>query len=160
MLSRKKVLQMIRFGKGILGIEDVNFMVKYVGETPKIGKRAEIFIWSGNQVEMMLYPQASYFSVNHELCHAKLYMMGIPLTNTVKDLELFPRKKDYVKMVMIVEWYVNELQNQFFQEYYTIDKAGTPRPPPFLNLPELPREKFSNKQIKHLSRIAKKHGDP
>jgi hypothetical protein len=156
MLSRKKVLQMIRFGKGILGIEDTTFMVKFVGDTPKIGKHAEIFIWSSDQVEMVLYPKASYFSVNHELCHAKLYMMGIPLTNTVKDLEFFPQKKNYMKMVMIVEWYVNELQKQFFQEYYTIDKVGTPRPPPFPNLPELPREKFSNKQINYLTKVAKK----
>jgi hypothetical protein len=154
MLQRGEVLQMISDGKRRLGIEDVAFEVRYAEKTSNTGKRAEIFIWSKNQVEIVLYPDATLFSVRHELCHAKLFRMGIPLTNTERDLELLPDPDNYMRMVVIVEWYVNELQNRVFHEYPMIDKAGTPSLPPFQGLPELPKDKFSAEQIKRIIEIA------
>ncbi len=77
MLSRAKVLQTIKDGKRELGIEDVTFEVRYATESDKMGKRAEIFIWSEDRVEIVLYPTATFFSVRHELCHAKLFKMGL-----------------------------------------------------------------------------------
>lgn len=155
MLLRSEVLQMISDGKRRLGIEDVAFEVRYAEKTGKIGKRAEIFIWSKNQAEIVLYPDATPFSVRHELCHAKLFRMGIPLTNTERDLELFPDSDNYMRMVVIVEWYINELQKRVFHEYYVIDKAGTPRLPPFQGLPELPKDKFAAEQIERITEIAR-----
>lgn len=145
---------MIRNGKRRLDIKDMTFEVRYAKKAGKIGKRAEIFIWSKNQAEIVLYPDATLFSVRHELCHAKLFRMGIPLTNTERDLELFPDSHDYMRMVVIIEWYINELQKRVFREYYAIDKAGTPRPPPFQGLPELPKNKFTAEQIKRITQIA------
>jgi hypothetical protein len=85
--------------------------------------------------------------------------MGIPLTNTEKDLELFSDSVEYMQMVVIVEWYINELQKRVFNEYYAVDESGTPRPPPFHGLPELPKEKFTPEQIKLIFEVAKKKGD-
>ncbi len=158
MSSRDEVLQTIKNGKRELGIEDMTFEVKYVERPSKIGKRAEIFIWSQDQAEIVLYPDATLFSVRHELCHAKLFRMGFPLTNTEKDLELFPDLKDYRRMVVIVEWYINELQKRVFDEYYAVDEAGTARPPPFPELPGLPEEKFTAEQIIHITEIVKREG--
>jgi len=155
MLSRNEVLQTIKEGKRRLGIEDMTFEVKYAKKQSKIGKRAEIFIWSKDRAEIVLYPDATLFSVHHELCHAKLFRMGFPLTNTKRDLELFPDPENYLRMVVIVEWYINELQRQVFNEYYKVDKAGTPRPPPFPDVPELPEEKFTAEQIRYITEIAK-----
>jgi len=150
MLSIDKVLQTIKDGKHRLGIDDMELKVEYAEKRSRIGKRAEIFIWSKSLAKIVLYPDATLFSVRHELCHAKLFRMGIPLTNTEKDLELCPNRIDYMQMVIIVEWYINELQKRVFNEYYTVDEAGTPRPPPFPGLPELPKEKFSTIQIKQI----------
>ena len=155
MLLKGEVLQMINDGKRRLSIKDVIFEVRYAEKTSKIGKRAEIFVWSKDQAEIVLYPDATPFSVHHELCHAKLFRMGIPLTNTERDFELFPNSDDYMRMIVIVEWYVNELQKRVFHEYHTIDKAGTPRPPPFQGLPELPNNKFTTEQIKRITEIAR-----
>lgn len=149
------MLQTIKDGKHRLGIEDMMFEVKYSEKSDKMGKRAEIFIWSKDQAEIVVYPSATLFSVHHELCHAKLFRMGIPLTNTERDLELFPDPDDYMQMVVIVEWYINELQKRIFHEYYAIDKAGTPRPPLFQGLPELPKDKFTAEQIKRITEIAR-----
>lgn len=148
---------MIKKGKQTLDINDMSFAVRFVGKSPTIAKKAEICIWSRTQAEITLYPQATFFSVNHELCHAKLYRMGIPITNTDRDLQLFPDKEDYMRMVVIIEWYVNELQKRFFQEYYTIDNRGTPRLAPFPNLPPLPESKFSLSDVEYILAVAK-HG--
>jgi len=155
MLLRDEVLQMISSGKRRLGIEDVAFEVRYAEKTGKIGKRAEIFIWSNDRAEIVLYGGATLFSVRHELCHVKLFRIGLPLTNTERDLELFPDSDDYMRMVVIVEWYINELQKRVFHEYYAIDEAGTPRPPPFQGLPELPKDKFTAKQIERIIKITR-----
>ena len=155
MLSKEKVLQTINKGKSQLGIEDIVFEVEYAEKRSKIGKRAEIFIWSKNMAEIVLYSDATLFSVRHELCHVKLFRMGIPLTNTNGDLELFPDPDDYVRMVLIVEWYINELQKRVFNEYYAVDEAGTPRSPPFPGLPELPKETFTVEQVRRIAEIAK-----
>ena len=155
MLSRERVLQMIKKGKQTLGISDMSFVVRFVGKSPTMAKKAEICIWSRNQAEILLYPQATFFSVNHELCHAKLYRMGIPVTNTDSDLQLFPDKEDYMRMVVIIEWYVNELQKRFFQEYYSIDNKGTPRPTPFPDLPPLPENTFSVRDVEYIVAAAK-----
>jgi len=156
MLLREKVLQTIKNGKRKLSVEDMTFEVKYAQKASEIGKRAEIFIRSKNQAEIVLYPNATLFSVRHELSHAKLFRMGFPLTNTERDLELFPDPDDYMRMVIIVEWYINELQKRVFDEYYAIDEAGASRPPPFSELPELPKEKFSAEQISYITEIAKR----
>jgi hypothetical protein len=158
MLQKARVLQTIKDGKRKLGIEDFVFEVKY-GEKPSgVGKRAEIFILPENRVEIVLYHDATLFSVRHELCHAKLFRMGIPLTNTEKDLELFPNPDDYWRMVVIVEWYINELQKRVFSEYYAVDETGTPRLPPLDGLPELPEEKFTEEQIRYITKVVKKRG--
>jgi len=81
--------------------------------------------------------------------------MGIPLTNTEMDLELFPIKKNYMRMIVIVEYYINELQRRFFEEYYAVDEAGSLQLPPFSGLPELPQEKFNSEQVDSLIEIAK-----
>ncbi len=154
-LPREKVLQTIKNGKRKLGIEDVMFEVKYAEKLAKMRKRAEIFIWSKDRAEIVLYPNATLFSVRHELCHAKMFRMGFPLTNTEKDLKLFPDPEDYMRMVVITEWYINELQRRVFNEYYAVDNAGTPRLPPFPGLPELPEERFTTEQIKRITAIAK-----
>ena len=156
MLQMDKVLQTIRDGKRKLGIEDMTFELKYAKETSKIGKRAEIFIWAEDRAEIVLYPDATLFSVRHELCHAKLFRMGFPLTNTERDRELFPHSDDYMRMVVIVEWYINELQKRVFHEYYAINEVGTPHLPPYPELPELPVEKFTVEQISHISEVAKR----
>lgn len=158
MLPKDKVLQTIKESKRRLGIEDMTFEVKYAKERDKIGKHAEIFIWSKKRAEIVLYPKATFFSVRHELCHAKLFRMGFPLTNTKKDREMFPDPEDHLRMVVIVEWYINELQKRVFHEYYAIDEAGNPRPPPFSELPRLPKEKFTAEQISHIIEIAKSKG--
>ena len=155
MLARTKVLQTIKGGKRKLDIMDMKIKVKYIEKVPKIGKRAEIFIWSKDEVEITLYPSATLFSIHHELCHAKIFRMGFPLTNTKTDLEMFPDTDDYMRMVVIVEWYINELQKKVFKEYYAVNGMGTPRPPPFPNLPKLPDEKFTLAQIEFITRIAK-----
>lgn len=154
-LLRDEVLQTIKNGKRKLAIEDMRFEVKFVKKQSEIGKRAEIFIRSTDRAEIMLYPTATLFSVRHELCHAKLFKMGVPLTNTKKDRELFPDPEDYMRMVVIVEWYINELQKSVFDEYYVVDDAGTPRPPPYPGLPKLPKEIFTHKQIQQMTEIAK-----
>ncbi len=159
MLSRKKVLQTINKGKRRLGIEDVYFVVEYARKPGKMGKRAEIFIYSEKNAEIVLYSSATLFSVRHELCHMKLFRMGVPLTNTERDLELFPNIDDYVRMVVIVEWYINELQKRCFGEYYAIDEAGTPRSKPFSSLPVLPEEMFTPGQIKQITEIAKRKSE-
>lgn len=159
MLSREKVLQTINEGKRKLSIEDVDFKVEYAQKAGQMGKRAEIVMRSEDHAEIVLYPTATLFSVRHELCHMKLYRMGIPLTNTKDDLQLFPNKDDYMRMVVIVEWYINELQKRVFQEYYAIDEAGTPRPQPFLGLPELPEETFTSEQIRRIVAIARRKGE-
>jgi len=159
MLSRDKVFQTIKYGKYKLGIDDMEFNVEYAEKQSKIGKRAEIFIRSKSRAKIVLYPDATLFSVRHELCHAKLFRMGIPLTNTEKDLELFPNSIDYMQMVVIVEWYINELQKRVFNEYYAVDEAGTPRPPPFHGLPELPKDKFATEQIKQIIEVVKEKDD-
>ncbi len=156
MLSRNEVLQTIKEGKEKLGINDMIFKVEYVDQESKIGKRAEIFIKSRTLAEITLYPDATLFTVRHELCHAKLFRMGISVTNTEKDRRLFPNTIDYVRIVVIVEWYINELQKRVFNEYYPIDQAGTSRPPPFEGLPKLPHERFTNQQIEQIFEIAKK----
>ena len=130
MLARTEVLQTIKAGKHKLDIMDIEINVKYIKKIPKIGKRAEIFIWSKDEVEIVLYPSATLFSVHHELCHAKLFRMGFPLTNTKTDPEMFPDIDDYMRMVVIAEWYINELQKKVFKEYYAGNEIGTPRPPP------------------------------
>ncbi|UCH32257.1 MAG: hypothetical protein JSV05_02425 [Candidatus Bathyarchaeota archaeon] len=155
MLARTKVLQTIKDGKLKLDLRDMKIEVNYVKSISKIGKRAEIFIWSKDEVEILLYPTATLFSVRHELCHAKLFRMGIPLTNTETDLKMFPDAGDYLRMVVITEWYINELQKKFFNEYYIVDEIGTPRPPPFSDLPQLPDGKFTSTQIEHIVKIAK-----
>ena len=149
------MLQTIENAKSTLGIEDMEFEVRFAKVKSKIGKRAEIFIWSKKSAEIVLYPEAAFFSVRHELCHAKLFRMGIPLTNTEMDLELFPIKKNYMRMIVIVEYYINELQRRFFEEYYAVDEAGSPQLPPFSGLPELPKEKFNSEQVDSLIIIAK-----
>jgi hypothetical protein len=156
MLSKDRVLQTIKEGKVDLGIEDAVFEVEYAEKTNRPARRAEISILSKKRAKIILYPSATLFSVRHELCHMKLFRMGIPLTNTKKDWELFPAPEDYLRMVFIVEWYINELQKRVFKEYYAIDKRGTPRPPPFTGLPELPKTKFSRKQIEIVAEVAKK----
>jgi hypothetical protein len=156
MLSKDRVLQTIKEGKIDLGIEDVVFKVEYAEKTNQPSRRAEICILSEKRAKIVLYPSATLFSVRHELCHMKLFRMGIPLTNTDNDWKLFPAPEDYLKMVVIVEWYINELQKQVFKEYYAVDKGGTPRPPPFAGLPELPKRKFSRRQIEVLTEVAKK----
>ncbi len=158
MLSKRKVLQTIKEGRRRLGIRDMTFRLKYAEKISEIGKRAEIFIWSRDQAEILLYPDATLFSLRHELCHAKLFKMGIPLTNTERDLELFPDPENYLRMVVIVEWYINELQKRVFDEYYASDDSGTPRPPPFSGLPELPKEKFTETQIGSIIETAKNRG--
>lgn len=158
MLSKARVLQTIKDGKRKLGIEDFMFEAKCSEKPSGVGKRAEIFILPDNRVEIVLYHDATLFSVRHELCHAKLFRMGVPLTNTEKDLELFPNPDDYLRMVAIVEWYINELQKRVFHEYYAVDNVGTPRPPPFAELPELPGERFTEEQIKRIAEVAKKGG--
>lgn len=155
MLSRGKVLQAIEDGKRRLHIKDMTFNVRYAEKTSRIGKRAEIFIWSAQQVEIVFYPDATLFSVHHELCHAKLFRMGFPLTNTETDLELFPDLDDYTRIIVVVEWYINELQKRVFGEYYAADEAGTPRPSPFPRLPKLPNKKFTPEQIKDITELAK-----
>ena len=155
-LQKDEVLQTIKNGKRKLGIEEIKFKVRYAKKLGTIGKRAEIFIWSKDQAEIVLYPDATLFTVRHELCHAKLFKMGIPLTNTERDLELFPDPDDYARMVIIIEWYINELQRRVFNEYYTIDEAKTPQPPPFPDLPVLPKEKFTDEQISYITEVAKK----
>lgn len=154
-LAKEKVLQTIENAKSTLGIEDMEFEVRFAKVKSKIGKRAEIFIWSKKSAEIVLYPEAAFFSVRHELCHAKLFRMGIPLTNTEMDLELFPIKKNYMRMIVIVEYYINELQRRFFEEYYAVDEAGSPQLPPFSGLPELPQEKFNSEQVDSLIITAK-----
>jgi hypothetical protein len=156
MLSRNKVFQTIKEGKRKLHIEEMTFKVKYADTPSEIGKRAEIFIWSETEAEIVLYPDATLFTVHHELCHAKLYKMGFPLTNTPTDRDIFPDQYDYMQMVVIVEWYISELQKRIFHEYYATDEAGTPRPPPFLDVPKLPTEKFTAKQINDIITLAKK----
>lgn len=155
MLTKESVLQTIKNAKNTLGIEDMEFEVRFAKAKSKIGKRAEIFIWSKKHAEIVLYPEATFFSVRHELCHAKLFRMGIPVTNTEKDIELFPIQENYIRIVVIVEYYTNELQRRFFEEYYAIDEAGTPQLPPFSGLPELPRKKFAADQVDSLIEIAK-----
>lgn len=155
MLTKEKVLQTIENAKSTLGIEGMEFEVRFAKVKSKIGKRAEIFIWSKKSAEIVLYPEATFFSVRHEVCHAKLFRMGIPLTNTEMDLELFPIKKNYMRMIVIVEYYINELQRRFFEEYYAVDEAGSPQLPPFSGLPELPQEKFNSEQVDSLIEIAK-----
>ncbi len=155
-LSRAKVLQTIKDGKRTLHIEDVKFIVRYAQKPSKVEKHAEIFIWSNNEAEIVLYPTARFFSVRHELCHAKLFRMGFPLTNTERDLELFPYPKEFLRMVVMAEWYINELQKRVFNEYYAIDEAGTPRPQPFPEMPPLPKDRFTVEEIAHLTVIAKK----
>jgi len=154
-LTEDKVLQTIKNDSRKLGIEDIVFDVRYAEKHDKMGKRAEIFVRSKNRAGIVLYPDATLFSVHHELCHAKLFRMGFPLTNTKKDFELFPNSDDYMRMVVIVEWYVNELQKRVFNEYYAIDEAGTPRPPPFPEMPELPNDEFTFEQIRYIIEIAK-----
>jgi hypothetical protein len=156
MLSKARVLQTIKEGKIGLGIEDAVFEVECTEKPDGLVRRAEIFIWSKKRAKIVLYPSATLFSVHHELCHMKLFRMGIPLTNTEKDSELFPAPEDYLRMVVIVEWYINELQKRVFKEYYAIDNEGTPRPPPFIGLPELPKKKFSRKQIEIITEMVKK----
>lgn len=155
MLTKEKVLQTIKKAKQTLDLDDVSFEVKFSETRSKIGKRAEIFIWTNKRAEIVFYPEATMFSVRHETCHMKLFRMGIPLTNTEKDLKLFPIKKNYLRMVLIVEYYINELQRRFFKEYYTVDDKGTPQPSPFSELPELPLEKFTVAQANLLMDIAK-----
>lgn len=159
MLTKERVLQTIKNAKHILSIEDIKFEVRFAKVSSNIGKRAEIFIWSRKRAEIVLYPEATFFSVRHELCHAKLFRMGIQLTNTEADLKLFTIQEDYMRMVVIVEYYINELQRRFFGEYYAIDEAGTPRPPPFPELPKLPKEKFTAEQINSLRKTAKRKGN-
>jgi hypothetical protein len=159
MLPKARVLQTIKEGKSKLGIEDVTLEVEYAQKPEGAGKRAEIFIWSKKRAKIVLYSDATLFSVRHELCHVKLFRMGIPLTSTEEDLKLFPSFEDYARMVVIVEWYINELQKRVFHEYYAVDDAGTPRPPPFMGLPELPKERFTSEQIRLLTDMARK-GEP
>jgi hypothetical protein len=154
MLSRGKVLQTIKKGKEALGIEDLQFEIRFSGKPGRMMQRAEIFIQSGKQAKIVLYPTATIFSVRHELCHAKLFRMGIPLTNTKQDVELLPDQESYMRMVVIVEWYINELQKRVFHEYYAVDEAGAPKPPPFPDLPELPTKRFTAEQISEIVEIA------
>lgn len=156
MLSKGRVLQTIKEGKSRLDIEDVTFEVEYAQKPEGVGKRAEIVIWSKGRAKIVLYPDAALFSVRHELCHMKLFRMGIPLTNTKRDLMLFPKQEDYLRMVLIVEWYINELQKRVFQEYYAVDEVGTPRPPPLTGLPKLPKGKFTLAQVRLLTEVAGK----
>jgi predicted SprT family Zn-dependent metalloprotease len=158
MLSKSRVLQTIREGKSRLDIRDVIFDVEYAQKPKGAGKRAEIIIHSERRARIVLYPDATLFSVRHELCHMKLFKMGIPLTNTSRDLKLFPKEEDYLRMVLIVEWYINELQRRVFHEYYAVDEAGTPRPPPLNGLPKLPEGNFAQGQVKLLAETAKKAG--
>lgn len=154
-LPRARVLQTIKEGKRRLGIRDVVFEVEYARKPEGAGKRAEIIISSNTRARILLYSDATLFSVRHELCHMKLFRMGMPLTNTDEDLKLFPKREDYLRMLLIVEWYINELQKRVFGEYYAIDDAGTPRLPPFEGLLRLPKEKFTPEQIMMLVRVAK-----
>jgi hypothetical protein len=146
-LSNSQVLQTIEKGKRKLELGDMSFEVQYADQPQGLEKRAEIFIWSDNHAEILLYPNATLFSVRHELCHAKLFRMGAPLTNTAKDRKLFPASEEYLRAVVIVEWYVNELQRKFFGEYYTTDRFGSPRSPPYPKLPKLPNESFTTTMI-------------
>jgi hypothetical protein len=156
MLPKSQVLQIIDNGKGRLDMEDVTFDIEYAQRSEEEGKRAEIVILSRKRAKILLYSDATFFSVRHELCHMKLFRMGIPLTNTMRDTRLFNRAEDYLRMVRIVEWYTNELQRRVFQEYYAVDEAGTPRPPPLTNLPELPKKRFTRKSVRFLIELAKK----
>lgn len=156
MLPKSQVLQVIGEGKGRLGMEDVAFDVEYAQRSEGEGRRAEIVILSRKRARILLYSDATFFSVRHELCHMKLFRMGIPLTNTTRDMQLFNRAEDYLRMVRIVEWYTNELQRRVFQEYYAVDEAGTPRPPPLTNLPDLPKKGFTRKNIRFLIELATK----
>lgn len=155
MLTKEKVLQIIKKAKNTLGLDNVSFEVKFAKTRSEIGKRAEIFIRSNNRAEIVFYPEATDFSVRHEVCHVKLFRMGIPLTNTEADFKLFPVKRDYLRMILIVEYYINELQRRFFDEYYAVDDEATPQPPSFSGLPQLPLHNFSSEQINLLIDIAK-----
>ena len=155
MLTKEKVLQTIKKAKHALGIDDVSFEVKFTKKRSEIGKRAEIFIWANNRAEILFYPEATTFSVRHEVCHVKLFKMGIQLTNTETDLKLFSTKREYLRMVLIVEYYINELQKRFFNEYYISDNKSITQSPPFKGLPELPLHKFTIEQINLLVDIAK-----
>ena len=154
-LSRDRVLQTIRSGKRELDIDGMVFQIRYIKEISEIGKRAEIVIWSNLHAEILLYPTATLFSVRHELCHGKMFTMGLPLTNTEKDTRLLPNPEDHIRMVLIVEWYTNELQRRVFHEYYSIDEEGTPRLPPFKGLPKLPKDRFTREQIRLIMEIAR-----
>jgi hypothetical protein len=155
MLSREKVLQTIKKAKQALGVEDVEFQIRFSRKPGKMRQRAEISIPSEDEAEIVLYPTATLFSVRHEVCHAKLFKMGIPLTNTEQDVALFRDPRNYMRMIIIVEWYINELQRRVFHEYYAVDEAGTPKPPPFADLPKLPEEDFPPQQIDRIIEIAK-----
>jgi hypothetical protein len=155
MIAKAKVFQLIKNAKSTLGLSDVTFEVKFAEKSSRIGKRAEIFIWSQHQAEIVFYPEAIESSVSHEVCHLKLYRMGLPITNTETDLELFPDKRDYLRMVLIVEHYITELQQQFFHEPNS-DKEEPPSPrSPFQRMPPLPKESFTHKQVSLLINLAK-----
>ncbi len=154
MLSKSMVLQTIEKSRRRLKLEDMSFRVKYANQPLGSQKRAEIFLWSDTHAEIVLYPHATLFSVRHELCHAKLFRMGVPLTNTEKDRQLFSASAEYLRAVVIVEWYVNELQRKFFGEYYAADRFGSPREPPYPELPELPNESFPTMLVQQIVKAA------
>lgn len=149
-------MQTIKEGKIRLDLEDVTFDVEHAQKPEGARKRAEIIIRSRKRAKIVLYSDATLFSVRHELCHMKLFRMGIPLTNTKRDRQVFRREDDYLRMVLVVEWYINELQKRVFREYYAVDEVGTPRPPPLTGLPELPKKGFSRKHVRLLTELARK----
>jgi hypothetical protein len=155
LLSKSRVLQTIEQSKRKLELGDMGFAVTYAEHPPGSNQRAEILIRSDSQAEIVLYPDATLFSVRHELCHAKLFRMGAPLTNTEKDRKLFPDSAHYLRAIVIAEWYVNELQRKVFGEYYAADRSGAPRAPPYPGLPKLPTEGFTAAQIRRIFGTAK-----
>lgn len=165
MLSKKKVIEKIRNALQVLEIEasEVQFTITY---QPKWGfkdsPRAQILIYDLDSFELVLFGNARYSSIYHEMCHFKLVLMGFPFVGYDRVDRIFYHDSGVrFALARISEWYTNNLHKRYFYDdgraslgfYNTVEQDL------IRELPSLPEDFFSDEEIEEIVGIAKKNTD-
>jgi len=164
MLSRKKTIERIKAALRVLEIEEADEVQFSINHRPKWGfkdsPRAQILIYDLENFALILYGNARYSSIDHEMCHFKLVRMGIPFAGYENVDRIFYRDSGVrFALARISEWYTNNLHKRYFYDdgraslsfYDTVDQEL------LRELPPLPVDSFSVEEIEEIVTIAKKN---
>ncbi len=147
-----------------LGISDMRYRISYIPEGSVGDTKATFVIRKPRFFELILLGNKDLrlFSVRHELCHVKLWKMGFPLTNVIlNDLKkLGLDREEYDNLVVICEYYVNELQKRDLGEWRKRSSWLLDMNSLLEGLPPLPQNRFSTGDVNAiLSRVKKKKSE-